>query len=97
MMWAVSGTELKSLSIVGAVATACFSVAGFLAGCLVNILVSYGGSSTKLTDVGEFLFYKGTLFTGGLALLLFFGGVAATFSKASLLKQIKDETKAISQ
>jgi len=97
MMWALSETDIKSLSLTNTVSTVCFAVGAFLLGCVVNILIGCGVSSAPLGDVGKFL--SGTLswYLGAFSALSFIGGICALYQKSSMMERIKSETRQISQ
>jgi hypothetical protein len=93
-MWALGETDMKALSIAGAVANVFFALGSFLVGCCVNILVSYGNSE-KLTPVAEFLLYKASWVVGGISIVFFVVGAGFTWSKRSLWNQIKSESRPV--
>jgi hypothetical protein len=92
MMWAISETDLRSMSVLNVIATYSFSIGAFLAGWAMDILISYGASNSALSPVADFLLHKCTFFLGALALASFGLGVIVTVKKGSILDQIKKET-----
>jgi hypothetical protein len=97
VMWALSETDLKSISVLGAVTTFCLSTTGFCIGLIANILLNFGASSSPLSPVAEFMLTRGSWFFGIVAVFFVIGGIATANYRSSILDQIKKETRPISQ
>jgi len=95
-MWAVGETDLQALSLTGNIVSAAFAIGSFCLGIAANIWISYSGAE-KLTEVGGFLLYKGTVFS--LVVAVFFYGTGAWLQtkKTSLWNKIKSESRQITQ
>jgi len=96
-MWALSETDMESLSTIGTLGTVFYSIGGFFLGCTADILIGYGGSSTPLSEIGAFFLYKGSWALGIAAIGCFVGGFLINRRRATIMKTIKKETRQISQ
>jgi len=94
-MWALSATELMSLSLLGHLAAACFSASAFCAGIAVNIIISLGGSRAPLSETGVRLLNPGCwVFAVGAAVFSALA-ICAHVVKGTVLGQIKKESRSV--
>jgi hypothetical protein len=95
-MWAVGETDMIGLSIASGVANVSFAIGSFCLGLAVDILITYAGTD-KLTEVGSFMLHTGTWLGIGFAIVFYAIGGAFLARKGTLWKQIKSESRQVSQ
>jgi hypothetical protein len=91
VMWAISETDLISMSTLNTVAAGFYAISSFCFGCVVNIVVSIGGSESQ-SEVGKFLLNRLSWFLVAFAVLFAVAGLLVGKKKASILDRIKAET-----
>lgn len=95
VMWAIDETALKSMSALGAEANRHFSLASFLVGCIVSIIISCTSSTAALSPLGDIMLHKLTYILGLFALVLYGFGIRAQYQKNEILAQIKRECEPV--
>jgi hypothetical protein len=94
-MWAVGETDLDALSLTGNIVNASFAIGSFFLGFAANIWITYAGAE-KLTEVGGFLLYRGTVCALIVSAFFFVAGYILNDKKKSLWNKIKSESRQIS-
>lgn len=92
-MYHLFESEMKSISAFNGVALACFSVFSALLNVTVAIFIGWGFSATPLSEFGDTMIHKGVWYVLLLALIFLLTGVYAIYTRMSVVKQIKNETK----
>ena len=92
VMYHLFETEMQTISSMNNQALFYFSTGSFFITIVFSIIVGYAYASPPLSELGNFLLYKGTWFTGIISLALFVAGGCCLRSKNSLIEQIKRET-----
>ncbi len=93
-MWAIGETDLDALSLTTNITNACFAIGSFCLGFAVNVWITYGGA-VKLTEVGEFMFYKCSWGAFIASLVFYSAGIALHVKKGSLWNKIKAESRQV--
>ena len=92
-MYHLLETEFDTLTGLNALALIFFSLGSFVASALINILVSYAFSSSKLSPIADMLLHVGVVCLGVFGLMLFGAGAYCVGKKNTTAKKIKAETK----
>ena len=92
-MWAVGDIDMMAISALESEARGYFSLGSFFFGIGVNIVLGASLSSTPLSEVGNFLLYKGSAFLGVMALIFFGLGWRANERRTSIWERIKKESR----
>lgn len=96
-MYHLFDTEMDTISRFNALALAAFSMSSVLLNVILSIIISYGFSSPPVSELGEFLLHKVTLFLSLALLICVVFGVCAVLSRRSTVNKIKRETVSSSQ
>lgn len=92
-MYHLFENEVKSISSLNTVALSLFSIASFLANCVIAIVLGWAFGGSPLSELGAFMLHKGVYFIGVLSVMCFTFGGCAIYSKESIIRQIKKESK----
>jgi len=89
--YAMSETDLMHISTFTAASSRLYSLSGFLVGVLLNIIVSYGGATGKLSPLADFGLHKGSWILVIAAFVFFVWGHSFTRDKNAVIDQIRRE------
>lgn len=91
-MYHLFENEVISVSSLNAIALSFFSIGGFLASCVITILIGYTYASQPLTEFGTFMCRRGAFGVGLLAAFFYGFGAWMVIARRSMIERIKEET-----
>jgi len=95
MMWAVSKSDLKSITNLSLVSTSLFSLATFITGFVVNVYLAHTYATASAVTVQAETLYDARWILIAITAVLFVLGGVSYIAKESIIEQFKQESKQI--
>jgi len=97
MMYHLFDTELSAISSFNSVALSFTSLGSFCLSILLAIIIAYTFASTPVSEIEKMVFQYGGILTLGLSIIFYGFAVRFVFTRASMINQIKNETRSQSE